>query len=238
MTSVSGDPRDRLAVALDLPTARDAISLLDRLGDRCRWVKIGMELFYAEGSRIVDQVRGRQMQVFLDLKLHDIPNTVASAIRTLAKLDVQLLTVHAQGGPEMLQAAQDATADCGGPNLLAVTLLTSLDASTLPQVGINSSSRDQVMRLAQLADRCGLYGLVCSPLEATSVREALGSGPFLVTPGIRAISGGDDQRRTSSVTSALRDGSSMLVVGRPITRDPDPAAALDAILDQIAGVLP
>ena len=230
------DPRERVAVALDVHSSKEAMTLLDLLGDQCRWVKIGMELFYAEGPRVVEQTRARHIQVFLDLKLHDIPNTVASAIRSLARLDVQLLTVHAQGGPDMLLAAQEATAAHGGPKLLAVTVLTSMDSSTLAQVGVDAEPPDQVIRLARLATDCGIPGIVCSPLEAASLRSSMGDGPFIVTPGVRQHdSGSDDQKRTSTVASAIQNGSSMLVIGRPITRATHPAAALDSILQQIAG---
>lgn len=229
------DPRQRVAVALDVASAAQAMSLLDTLGDRCSWVKVGMELFYAEGPGVVRQMRDRGLQVFLDLKLHDIPNTVAHAVQALARHDVQLLTVHAQGGREMLQAAQQATTDWGGPKLLAVTVLTSMDDATLPDVGIEPPASAQVSRLARLAMECGLHGLVCSPLETALLRQTLGDRPFIVTPGIRQTSSAaDDQKRTASVESAIRSGSSMLVVGRPVTRASDPAAALDALLEEVA----
>ncbi len=226
--------RERLAVALDVSSAAEAVSLLNSLGDQCRWVKVGMELFYAEGPGVIDLLRKRDLEVFLDLKLHDIPNTVAQAIRSLSKLDVRLLTLHAQGGADMLRAAQEATLACGGPKLLAVTVLTSLDKAALSQVGVNSEPADQVLRLSQVATTAGVHGLVCSPLETRFIRESLGSAPFLVTPGIRSANAeGDDQRRTSSVEGALKDGSSMLVIGRPITRAGNPAAALNTFLSQI-----
>lgn len=229
------DPRDQLAVALDLPSAAEAFRLLDRLGDQCRWVKVGMELFFAEGAALVHQLRQRHLQVFLDLKLHDIPNTVASAIRSLARLDVQLLTVHTLGGPEMLAAAQTATDQCGGPDLLGVTVLTSIDSLQMRQLGIGGASKDQVLRLAHLALAAGLHGLVCSPLEAAPLRAAMGERPYLVTPGVRPSgSAADDQRRISTPAIAIGEGASLLVVGRPITRSSEPDAIFASLLEEIA----
>ncbi len=228
------DPRNQVAIALDFPSASEALELVDRLGSLCRWVKVGLELFYAEGPPLVRALRERHLQVFLDLKLHDIPNTVASAVRSLAQLDVQLLTIHALGGPEMLALAQSTTEQCGGPSLLAVTVLTSMDAAQLQAIGLGSQPEDHVLQLARLAQNAGLSGLVCSPREAQAIRHALGNDPLLVTPGIRQTHApSDDQKRTTTATEAIRNGASLLVIGRPVTRAAEPKVAFTSILEEI-----
>ena len=228
------DAPDQLIIALDLPSAREALTLVDRLDARCRWFKVGMELFYAAGADLVRELRRRQLNVFLDLKLHDIPNTVAAAIGRLSELDVQLLTVHAGGGPEMLTAAQRAAQDSGRVALLGVTVLTSIDNAQLREIGVTDDPATQVLRLARLAHQAGLAGVVCSPLEVTSVRAALGPDALLVIPGIRpAATAADDQKRIATPRDAIRNGASMLVVGRPITRASDPAQAAAEILAQM-----
>ena len=235
--------RERLIVALDVRSAAEARDLLDRLEGQCRWLKVGMELFYAEGRGIVSALRDQGFFVFLDLKLHDIPNTVRSAVRSLASLEAELLTVHTAGGPAMLQAAQQ-TADewaeeaAHAPGLLGVTVLTSLDEAELRATGIAASSAEQVRRLAKLAHAARLRGLVCSPLELKAVRETVGPEMTLVTPGVRPRgSATNDQSRVSTPAEAIRDGASMLVVGRPITQAKEPARAAEAILREMASAL-
>ncbi len=247
--------RERLILALDLPSGSAALAFLDQLsrelppGTHPLWIKIGLELFLAEGPSLLRQLSGVTSQpashaasgaaaapaykVFLDLKLHDIPNTVAGAIRALLPLAPALLTVHALGGPPMLEAAAHAAAG-SRMQLLAVTVLTSLSAADLQATGITESPSAQVEALARLAHRSGIPGLVCSPLEAASLRAAL-PGMHLVTPGIRPSgSPSGDQQRTSTPSEAIRAGASQLVVGRPVTAAADPSAAWLSILDEVA----
>src|SRR3984885_4588279 len=155
-------PKDRLAVALDFPSEQEATKLVDRLGNTCQWFKAGMELYYAAGNSIVQQLRDRGFNVFLDLKLHDIPNTVAGAVRSAAQAGASLLTVHASGGPAMLAAAAEAASIPGAPKLIAVTVLTSMDANELAATGVVGSPAEQVLRLARLAQAAGIDGMVCS----------------------------------------------------------------------------
>ena len=228
-------PKDRLAVALDLPNEDEALKLVDRLGQTCRWYKVGMELYYAEGNSIIQQLRNRGFSVFLDLKLHDIPNTVAGAVRSAAKAGASLLTIHASGGEAMMTAASEAASAPGSPRLLAVTVLTSMDASQLAGIGITASPAEQVFRLAKLAQRSGIDGMVCSPEEVAILRRETGPKTLLVIPGIRpAGSAAGDQKRIATPANAIRDGASLLVVGRPITQAADPAQAAQSILDEIA----
>jgi len=235
MTTPPSTPRDRLIVALDFPSAASALDLVDRLEGRCQWFKVGLELYLAAGGDIVRLLRGRGFDVFLDLKLHDIPNTVAGAVRSISPLGASLLTIHAAGGAAMLNAAAEAAATApGAPRLLAVTVLTSMDAAQLAGIGIASSPAEQVLRLARLAHSAGIDGLVCSPEEVPELRREL-ANPLLVVPGIRpAGTAAGDQRRIATPASAIADGASMLVVGRPITQAADPAGAVEAILAEIA----
>jgi orotidine-5'-phosphate decarboxylase len=232
-------PRDRLAVALDLPNEHEALKLVDRLGQSCQWFKVGMELYYAAGNSIVQQLRNRGFSVFLDLKLHDIPNTVAGAVRSAAQAGASLLTIHASGGAAMMSAAAEAASAPGSPRLLAVTVLTSMDANELAGIGITVSPANQVLRLAKLAQASGIDGMVCSAEEVAILRKETGPNTLLVIPGIRptgtAIQGvfGDDQKRIATPAQAIANGASMLVVGRPITRAHDPAGAAQAILHEI-----
>jgi orotidine-5'-phosphate decarboxylase len=231
--------KDRLAVALDLPDAKQALALVDSLGDNCQWFKVGMELYYAAGNNLVQELRTRGFQVFLDLKLHDIPNTVAGAVRSATQAGASLLTVHASGGAAMLAAAAEAASVPGAPKLLAVTVLTSMDANELAGVGVTASPAEQVLRLAKLAKTAGIDGMVCSAEEVSTLRTEMGPQTMLVIPGIRpAGAATEDQRRIATPASAITRGASMLVVGRPITRATDPAAAARAILDEIAQALP
>lgn len=228
------DPKDRLAVALDFPSAIVALEFVDRLDGSCRWFKVGMELYYSAGAALVYTLRERGFEVFLDLKLHDIPNTVAGAVRSVTETGASLLTIHAAGGERMMQAAAEASQVPGAPRLLAVTVLTSMDEADLRGIGVDVSPADQVMRLAVLAQQSGITGMVCSPREVAALRAALNAETILVIPGIRPA-GADigDQRRVATPTSAIRDGASLLVVGRPITQAADPAMAAAAILNEI-----
>jgi orotidine-5'-phosphate decarboxylase len=229
------DPRDRLAVALDFPSAPLALDLVDRLSGTCLWFKVGMELYYAEGNNLVETIRRRGFNVFLDLKLHDIPNTAAGAVRSATQAGASLLTIHATGGLAMMAAAAEAAKIPDAPRLLAVTVLTSMDASNLAGVGVSASPGEQVLRLARLARQAGITGIVCSAEEVGALRAELGPEALLVIPGIRP-SGSDigDQKRIATPRTAIRDGASMLVVGRPITRAADPAHAAKSILEEMA----
>jgi orotidine-5'-phosphate decarboxylase len=229
-------PTEHLAVALDFTSEQEAMRLVDVLDNTCQWYKVGMELYYASGNSIVNQLRDRGFSVFLDLKLHDIPNTVAGAVRSATRAGASLLTIHASGGAAMMQAAAEAASAPGSPRLLAVTVLTSMDANELAGVGITASPVDQVLRLARLAQASGIDGMVCSAEEVANLRQETGPNTLLVIPGIRpAGSAAEDQKRIATPAQAIAAGASMLVVGRPITRATDPAAAAKSILKEIAG---
>ena len=231
----SKDSKARLIVALDFPTANQALTLVEQLGDSCRWFKVGMELYYAAGNPLVHELRRRGFEVFLDLKLHDIPNTVAGAVRSATEAGASLLTVHASGGAAMMTAAAGAAQAPGSPRLLAVTVLTSMDANELAGVGISATPAAQVLRLAKLAKTSGINGLVSSAEEVTALCTELGPEALLVIPGIRPTGAAiGDQKRIATPETAIRAGASMLVVGRPITQSPDPAAAAQSILAEIA----
>jgi orotidine-5'-phosphate decarboxylase len=238
------DPLDRLIVALDFPSAAASMQMVERLEGTCRWFKVGMELYYAAGTSVIQQLLDRNFKVFLDLKLHDIPNTVAGAVHSVTGTGASLLTVHACGGARMMRAAALAASLPDAPDLLAVTVLTSMDAAELNGVGvpadINSTDpvQSQVLRLASLAQASGINGLVCSAEEVAAVRQVMGPAARLVVPGIRpALPAGaetrDDQRRVATPAEAIARGASMLVVGRPITQAADPTAAATAILAEI-----
>jgi orotidine-5'-phosphate decarboxylase len=225
---------DRLIVALDFPSAAAALDLADQLQGTCLWLKVGMELYYAAGNAVVELLRERGFEVFLDLKLHDIPNTVAGAVRSVAGVGASLLTVHAAGGEQMLRAAAQAASAPGSPKLLAITVLTSMNAAELRGVGVSDAPAAQVLRLAKLARAAGIDGLVCSPEEVAAVRELMGPDALLVTPGIRpAGAAAGDQSRIASPAEAIARGATMLVVGRPITQAADPATAAAGILEEI-----
>jgi orotidine-5'-phosphate decarboxylase len=221
-----------LIVALDVSSAAAAEHVIDQLGDSVSFYKIGLELFSAEGPDLVRAVKGRGKRVFLDLKLHDIPRTVERAVKSGAALGVDLMTVHAAGGKAMLGAARAAADSCGAdaPKILAVTMLTSLDQSDLVDLGINREMKAQVAALGLMACANGADGIVCSPQEVADMRAALGPGTLLVTPGVRPAGAGlGDQKRAATPAQAVRDGSTHLVVGRPILEAADPAAAARAI---------
>jgi orotidine-5'-phosphate decarboxylase len=225
-----------LILALDVPTREEAAPILRQLRGQLRWVKIGLQLFTAYGPDYVREVAGLGFNIFLDLKLHDIPNTVAKAVESLAPLPIQMLTLHTAGGSEMMRAARSAHQK-HNPDLLllGVTVLTSMDTAGLNEIGVTASSADQVARLGQLAAGAGLRGLVCSPLEVVMLRQKLPAGIQLITPGIRPASeaGSDDQKRVMTPADAARAGSTYIVVGRPILKAADPAAAARAILAEL-----
>lgn len=229
----------RIVVALDYASAQPALDLARRLDpQQCR-LKIGKELFTTAGPDLVRQLAGMGFGVFLDLKYHDIPNTVASACRAAAGLGVWMVNVHASGGETMLRAARaaiDASTVPGAPKplLIAVTVLTSMTREDLASIGLDMEPRAQALRLARLAASCGLDGVVCSALEATEIKVACGADFRCVTPGIRpAGSDAGDQKRVMTPAQAIANGADDLVIGRPITAAADPAAALAAIIHEI-----
>jgi orotidine-5'-phosphate decarboxylase len=223
---------DRLIVALDFPNAGSALALVDRLEGSTSWFKVGLELYIAEGNSLVAELKRRGCSVFLDLKLHDIPNTVAGAVGSAARLGVDMLTVHAAGGPAMLEAAAAAAKE--RPDLLAVTVLTSMDSAQLEATGVLDGPSVQVERLATMAVSCGVEGIVCSPVEISNLRRRVGSEPLLVIPGIRPEgTASNDQRRIATPAAAIASGASYLVVGRPITQAADPFSAAQAILAEM-----
>jgi len=221
----------KIIVALDYADASAALALVARLDPVLCRLKVGKELFTVAGPELVRALVARGFEVFLDLKFHDIPNTVAAACRAAAGLGVWMLNVHASGGRRMMTAAQEALAELPQPPLLiAVTVLTSMSAEDLGEVGVSDAPADQVLRLARLTQQCKLDGVVCSAQEAALLRAELGADFRLVTPGIRpAGSEVGDQRRVMTPTEALRAGATDLVIGRPITAAPDPLAALKQI---------
>lgn len=223
-------PADRIVVALDVPTLDEARALAAALVGHVGWFKVGLELFAAHGPAAVEAVRGFG-PVFLDVKLHDIPTTVERAARRVAGLGVGLLTVHAGGGATMVRAAVDGLGDAG--RVLAVTVLTSTSDAELAAINAPAAAT-QVPHLARLAVGAGAPGLVCAPRDLAAVRDTVGHEVLLVTPGIRpAGSGDDDHARAATPANAIRDGADLLVVGRPITRADDPAAAADAIAAEL-----
>jgi len=228
--------KPELIVAVDVPSADKIPAIVNELPGRVTYYKIGLELFTAAGPEALRYLGDSDKRVFLDLKLHDIPRTVARAVEAAAQHRVALLTVHAGGGRDMLTAAAKAAASLGdqAPKLVAVTTLTSLDQADLNELGIQRDLSEHTAALGKLAIDCGIDGLVCSPLEVEAFRKALGDGPILVTPGIRPA-GGDvgDQKRVATPAMAVKGGSSFLVVGRPILEADDPAAAAETILEQM-----
>ena len=237
---------DQLLIALDVPTGGEALRLADLLRGAVGGFKIGKRLFTAEGPVIVRTLAAKGDRVFLDLKFHDIPNTVAQAVAAATSLGAWMINVHASGGLRMLQAAAEAgraTALAEGrpaPLLIAVTVLTSLNASALAEVGVASSVLDQVTRLAQLTQRAGLDGVVASPHETSVVRALCGPDFSIVTPGIRggaAAAAKDDQERTMSAGEAVQAGASYVVVGRPIIGAPDPREAAERIGSEIRSAI-
>ena len=233
MKSPALTARDRLIVALDFPTQAKALALVSVLSDSVSTYKIGLQLYTVAGPAIVQAVAATGAKIFLDLKLHDIPNTVAKAVAAAGELGVRMLTVHLSGGGAMLKAAVAARA----PNLslLGVTVLTSATQETLGEIGVTASLENQVLRLAELGKNSGIDGLITSPQEVGLLREKLGPEITLVTPGVRpAWAAADDQKRFTTPRNALGSGADYLVIGRPITAAEDPRAAVERVVEELA----
>ena len=229
--------RNPIIVALDVPTAEIALRLANQVAPFVGAFKIGKELFVSAGPEIVRSLRSTGASVFLDLKFHDIPNTVAKAVAAAVRLDVQMLTIHTSGGAEMMKAAEESAQETArnlgrpAPLVLGVTVLTSFDSNGLAEIGVESNVGKQVERLAALAAKAGLRGLVCSPLEIADLRQLLPPEMQLVTPGIRTgTEASDDQKRTLTPKEAIAAGASWLVIGRPIYAAQNPASAAEKIL--------
>jgi len=234
---MTASAKEKIIVALDAPDAAAADQLLSNLGDSVTWVKVGLQLFTAEGPSLVRSIKSRGYKVFLDLKFHDIPNTAHEAVRSAVKLGVDMTTIHLFGGQPMIATALDAAKD-SSLLVLGVSVLTSFDQEQLSGIGISANIGEQVQNLVQLGHEVGLRGVVCSPLEIARLREKFGSDLVLVTPGVRpAGSDKGDQQRVMTPGDAIRQGASYLVIGRPITGAADPAAAARAITEEIAGAL-
>lgn len=229
-----------LIVALDVQTRAEAVERVKSIGDAVNFYKIGLELFTAEGPDVVRAVKDLGKKVFLDLKFHDIPRTVERAVRSGGKLGVDLMTIHSVGASAMIRAAADAAAEFGpnGPKILAVTVLTSLDAKDLADVGIiNRTPAEQVQAMAKFAVAHGAHGLVCSPKEVGALSAALPKGTLFITPGVRPAGAAvGDQKRVATPAEAVRDGATHLVVGRPILAAENPPLAAAAILKEMQGV--
>jgi orotidine-5'-phosphate decarboxylase len=227
-----------IIVALDLPSGEQALDLVDSLGDSVDFYKVGSPLFTRTGPRFIAELRARGKRVFLDLKYHDIPSTVANAVESAAELDVEMITLHASGGEAMMRAAREVVAD-DGPRLLGVTILTSFTADDVEQVWNKEilSVRDEVARLASLAVDAGLHGVVTSPLEVESLKRRHGAGFIVATPGIRPPGEGPgDQARTATPAEAARAGSDFLVIGRPVLAATDPLALVRAVRAELEAV--
>lgn len=241
--STPSNIKDRLIIALDVQGRDDALRLVERLAGAVGMFKIGSQLFTAEGPQLVREIVASGERVFLDLKFHDIPNTVAGAVESAARLGVSILNVHTLGGSEMMRAAGHAVGDRGllwitRPAVLGVTVLTSMDKADLADVGISSDLSSEVVRLATLARDSGLDGIVASPHEIRLIRECITAERFIIlTPGIRPewVEKGD-QKRIATPASAIRDGADFIVIGRAVTDSADPRAAVDRILDEISAV--
>lgn len=234
-------PKDRLIVALDVDTAQKAIDLTRKLKNDVGFFKVGFELFSSCGPSIVKEIAKFGGRIFLDLKFHDIPNTVSKAAISVAKLGVFMFNVHALGGYDMMKKTSDAVKEeaqklkIESPKILAVTVLTSMDENALKKVGINDTMNQEVLRLAQLAKSAGLDGVVASPSEARIIRQGLGEDFIIVTPGVRpAGAEAGDQKRVATPKEAIADGATYIVVGRPVTEAKDPAQAARKILEEMS----
>jgi orotidine-5'-phosphate decarboxylase len=225
-------PAEKIIVALDLATKREALALVDQLRDQISFFKIGLQLYTAEGPEIVRAVRATGAKVFLDLKLHDIPNTVGRAVESASNLGVQILTIHLSGGAEMIQAA---SAGKGKMSILGVTVLTSANEQTLRETGISESIDKQVLRLARLGVENGVDGIVTSPHEIKALRVEVGDEVMIVVPGVRpSWSEAGDQKRVMTPREAIDAGADYLVIGRPITAHPNPREAVVKILGELS----
>lgn len=239
---VTAAAREHLIVALDVPGAPEALALADRLECACRWVKVGLELYVAAGPAVLEPLLRRGYSIFLDLKFHDIPNTVAGAVLASAAMPgVQLVNVHALGGTAMLRAATQAVSasvpmGADRARLLAVTILTSMDHKAMRDVGIGGAPRLRAVKLAKLAQDAGVDGVVASVQEAKAIRKACGPEFLIVTPGVRPkeLGAHDDQTRTATPREAIKAGADFIVVGRPILAADNPRAAAQEIVDEIA----
>lgn len=223
--------KTEVILALDVDSREQANTILDQVGSQLSWVKVGLQSYLRDGPGIIDQCIQKEVNVFLDLKLHDIPNTMSKAIESLSVLPIKMLTLHTCAGPEALAlCAETAKKTMPETTLLGVTVLTSMNQENLQSVGVSSTVEEQVKRLACIAESTGIGGMVCSPLELPMLRKCLSSDIDLVTPGIRpAGSAKGDQKRIMTPKEARDAGASYLVIGRPILAAPDPSAALDAI---------
>jgi len=222
-------------VAIDRPDLDGAVGLTSRLVGHVGGVKLGLEFFAANGAGGVRRVAEFGLPIFLDLKLHDIPNTVAGAMRHVARLPVAMVTIHGSGGRAMIEAAVEAAGNAGATlQVLVVTVLTSLDDQDLAMTGVSSSVSEQALRIARLAVSSGAGGLICAPQEIATLRASLGNRVKLVVPGIRPGAASDDQKRTMTPSEAMNAGADHLVIGRPITQASDPLAAADAITAMLA----
>ena len=223
---------DKIIVALDVATKKEALALVEQLRAQISFFKVGLQLYTAEGPEIVRGILATNAKVFLDLKLHDIPNTVGRAVESAARLEVQMLTIHLSGGPEMIRAAVAARKN--NLSILGVTVLTSADEETLREIGISDKIDNQVLRLAKLGVECGIDGLIASPREVKMLRQEFGGEIKIVTPGVRpnwAEAG--DQKRATTPREAVAAGADYLVIGRPIVADPNPRQALTKILGEL-----
>lgn len=235
------EARDAIIIALDM-SREEAIELCDKLAGKARWVKVGMTLFYRYGPAIVEEMRERGFNVFLDLKLHDIPFQIRGAAYSASLGGADILSIHGLGGAAMIAegraGAEEAAAERGGERtkLIAISVLTSMDKEALESIGVTDDVADEVARLARLAVGAGADGIVCSPQEAQGMRELLGPEALIVTPGVRPA-GADvgDQKRISTPAAAIAAGASKLVVGRPITKAEDPVAAFEGIVSELVG---
>ena len=227
--------RCQLILALDAKSRKDAFTILDKTCPQIQWVKVGLQLFTLYGPDIVKEIADKGYKIFLDLKLHDIPNQVASSIRSLKNLPLELLTIHVSGGTEMIQWSLEAANEFAKPpTLLGVTVLTSIDTEGLNSIGVPGILQDQVVRLAKTGAQAGLKGFVCSPLELPLLRNELGNDIALVTPGIRpAGSDTNEQKRIMTPAQAAQQGATYIVVGRPIYKSYNPKNAIKTILKEI-----
>ena len=232
--------KEKLISALDFHTKEDALNLVDKLGDSVVFYKVGMELFYAVGPSIIEELKKRNKKIFLDLKLHDIPNTVAQGLYSLLRQGVDIMTIHTSGGYTMMKTAVDTVRaeakrlNIPAPKIIGITVLTSINESDWQGLGYTVEIKEQVVRLAKLAKEAGLDGVVSSPQEAKAIRTACGEDFLLVTPGVRpAGSSLDDQSRVATPAKALQDGATHLVIGRPIRAAKDPVVAAKNILEEM-----
>lgn len=235
---------DRIIIALDFPGFAEAKACIDALGESVSYYKVGMELYYADGPEVIAYLKKLNKKVFLDLKLYDIPNTVASALKVLAALDIDMINIHASGGSKMMYEAAKAIKDFvksngrkSCPKLIAVTMLTSFDEEQFVQLNYKNQLSEQVLALAKLAKNCGLDGVVASSLEAEIIKKECGTDFLIVTPGIRPVGASlDDQSRVATPQNALQMGSTHLVIGRPVTKAVNKVQAVEEIIKEIRGV--